>query len=81
VFGLNPTRLLSASTVDAILGFVQAGLGYSLVSWPTRDGPRAAGVIASPVRARGARFPITASWLKKGGENPLVALALDAASE
>lgn len=80
VFGLNPARLLSASTVDAILGFVQAGLGYSLVPWPTREGPRAAGVVASAVRARGAQFPITASWLKKGGENPLVALALEAAS-
>jgi DNA-binding transcriptional LysR family regulator len=81
LFGLNPARLLSASTVDAILGFVQAGLGYSLVPWPSRDGPRAAGVVASPVRTRGAAFPITASWLKKGGMNPLVALALEAASE
>jgi DNA-binding transcriptional LysR family regulator len=80
LFGLNPPRLLSASTVDAIVGFVQAGLGYSLVPWPSRDGPRAAGVVARPIRTRGATFPITASWLKKGGENPLVAVALDAVS-
>jgi DNA-binding transcriptional LysR family regulator len=80
LFGLNPARLLSASTVDAILGFVQAGLGYSLVPWPSREGPRASGIVAAPVRARGAAFPITASWLKKGGENSLVTAALGAAS-
>jgi DNA-binding transcriptional LysR family regulator len=78
LYGLNPPRLLSASTVDAILGFVQAGLGYSLVPWPNREGPRLAAVVSNPLRARGAVFPITASWLKKGGENPLVAVAIEA---
>jgi DNA-binding transcriptional LysR family regulator len=77
--GLNPPRLLSASTVDAILGFVQAGLGYSLVAWPSREGPRLSGVLSTPVKARGAAFPIAASWLKKGGESSLVAVALRAA--
>jgi len=62
--GLSPSCLLSASTVDAILGFVQAGLGYSLVSWPSKEGPRLAGVVSERIRAKEARFAITASWLR-----------------
>ena len=79
--GLSPPRLISASTVDAILGFVQAGLGYSLVPWPTRGGPKLRGVAATRVRMAGAVFPITASWLKSVDPNPLVIAALEAVSE
>ena len=77
--GLDPPQLLSASTVDAILGFVQAGLGYSLVSWPAASGPRLPGVVVERVRAKGATFPITASWLRRGSEISLVTMALEAA--
>jgi DNA-binding transcriptional LysR family regulator len=52
--GLSPSCLLSASTVDAILGFVQAGLGYSLAFSPSKEGPRLAGVV-SEQRGTGAR--------------------------
>lgn len=78
---LNPPRLISASTVDAILGFVQAGLGYSLVPWPRSAGPKLRGISATRVRIAGAVFPISVSWLKSGDPNPLVTAALEAAAE
>ncbi|MFO0680329.1 MAG: hypothetical protein U0169_27645 [Polyangiaceae bacterium] len=37
-------QVLTASSTDAILGFVAAGLGYSLVPWPTPSGPKVPGV-------------------------------------
>jgi DNA-binding transcriptional LysR family regulator len=63
--GLRPQSLLHASSTDAILGFVQAGLGYSLIPWPDRTGPNLARVVTSPLRAPGSVFQIHATWLRE----------------
>jgi DNA-binding transcriptional LysR family regulator len=78
-FGLAPAHLLFASTADSILAFVQAGLGYSLVPWPTRTLPKLRGVIWRKLEAEHARFPIAASWLRGSGANALIKAALEAA--
>lgn len=76
--GLSPRRLLTASTVDGILSFVQAGLGYSLIVWPSPKGPRLSGVAARRLRVAGSTFTITASWLRRASANPLLEAFLGA---
>lgn len=76
--GVEPKRILSASSTEAILGFVAAGLGYSLIPWPTEDGPRLPGVVALRQRGPGTEFPILATFCDRKEPDPVVAAALDA---
>lgn len=73
-FGV-PERTISASSVDAILAFVQAGLGFSVIPWLAERGPELDGVVAKPTQAETATFPIFALW-RSGGRHPLVEAAL-----
>jgi DNA-binding transcriptional LysR family regulator len=66
-----PLRTVSASSVDAILAFVKAGLGYSVIPWLDRRGPRVDGVVARRQQGPGTTFPIVALSLK-GSRNPLL---------
>ena len=72
----TPKRTVSASSVDAILAFVSAGLGFSVVPWLDRKGPRLTGVSAKRVTGAGTTFPISAMWRR--GNHALVQSALDA---
>jgi DNA-binding transcriptional LysR family regulator len=69
---------LSASSVNAILALVRAGLGYSLLPWPDTSGPRAPGLQAVRLTGAGTEFPVCASWRARTPEDPLVAAALSA---
>jgi len=60
--GAEPRRITRAPSVTSILSFVAAGLGYSLVPWPVKKGPRSRGVAVIPLRGKGTSFPIVASW-------------------
>ena len=60
--GRVPERLTFAPSVGSILSFVSAGLGYSLIPWPSRKGPRSPGVVVLPLRGDGTEFPIRVSW-------------------
>lgn len=79
--GCAPSMIVNASSVSGILGFVEAGLCYSLVPWADRRGPELRE--ARVVRASGkhSEFAVTAAyrrddaseWLKRalrlaGGE-------------
>ena len=77
---LGPSRrkTLSASSTEAILGFVAAGLGYSLVPWPEANGPRFRGVTAIRQKGPGTEFPILAAWRKRAEPDPLIQAALQA---
>ena len=75
----SPRRgTLSASSTEAILGFVAAGLGYSLVPWPEARGPQFRGVTAIRQKGPGTEFPILAAWRKHAEPNPLIQAALRA---
>jgi DNA-binding transcriptional LysR family regulator len=76
--GNAPQHTLSASSVNAILALVRAGLGYSLVPWPDTSGPRAVGMQAVRLTGPGTEFPVCASWRARSPEDPLVAAALSA---
>jgi LysR family transcriptional regulator, benzoate and cis,cis-muconate-responsive activator of ben and cat genes len=76
--GSERRKLLSASSTEAILGFVAAGLGYSLVPWPDVRGPQFRGVTAIRQKGPGTEFPILAAWRKLPEPNPLIDAALRA---
>ncbi len=77
--GLHPTQAFSADSSDTILGFVAAGLGFSLVPSLLEGGPRVAGVAAWPVSHPASRFPIQVAWRSRAAAHPLIEAALAAA--
>lgn len=74
-----PERVLTASSTEAILGFVAAGLGYSLIPWPTTSGPVMEGVRVTRVRGAGTAFPIWAVHRAGAERDPRLAAVLSAA--
>jgi DNA-binding transcriptional LysR family regulator len=77
--GAAPRRMLSAGSAETILGFVEAGLGFSIVPWLTEDGPRGRGIEVRPLTAPKVEFPVYAAWRKDTPENPLLDAALETA--
>lgn len=76
--GVRPGAVHGADSTDTILGFVAAGLGFSLVPWLAPGSPHVPGVVAHPVRMLGSTFPVHAAWKRGGPPHPLrdAALAL-----
>jgi DNA-binding transcriptional LysR family regulator len=77
--GITPREAFAADSSDTILGFVAAGLGFSLVPWLTSAGPKLAGVMAQKLERPAASFPIYAAWRKVSEGHPLIEAALAAA--
>ncbi|MCA9624699.1 MAG: LysR family transcriptional regulator [Myxococcales bacterium] len=79
--GNRPRRTLSASGVETILGFVEAGLGYSVVPWLDPKGPKARGVRTFPIRDPRGALPIHAVWRESRAPHPLLEAALEVAPQ
>lgn len=77
--GLQPDSVLTTSSVDAILGLVASGLGFSLVPGLTRSGPSLKGLVALPLPGEPVTFEVSCLWRKDTPENPLLDLALETA--
>lgn len=77
--GVAPPHMLSASSADAILGFVESGLGWSLVPSLDPTGPKSKGVAVLPLTSPKLEFPIVAAWRKDAPENPILDAALEVA--
>lgn len=77
--GLSPRRTLSASSAETILGFVEAGMGFSLVPSIDPDGPKGKGIVAVPLAAPKVEYPVVAAWRKDTPENALLDAVLEAA--
>ncbi len=76
LYGTVPTRTISADSSETILGFVAAGVGYSLVPWLDEHGPKMKGVVAIPFDVQGSTFTVHAAWRKNAPPNPLIRAAL-----
>ena len=76
--GAAPARVISASTTEAILGLVAAGVGCSLVPSIDEASLRRRGVVARPFAPGRGRFPVRAVWRASGPANPAVDVALGA---
>ena len=59
-FGVAPQRVVTATSASTILGFVESGIGYSLVPSMTPDGPRHKGVVGHPFGKN--TYPVYAAW-------------------
>jgi DNA-binding transcriptional LysR family regulator len=79
--GIVPRRVHSAESAESILGFVAAGLGYSLVPSVLAGGPGGPGIAAQPVTRPAAEFPIYAVWRKSAPNRAIVSLALSLAPQ
>ena len=79
--GIAPTQTIAASSADVILGFVESGLGYSLVPSLDADGPRAKGVRVEALASPKVEFRVSALWRKDTPENPLLDAALETAPQ
>ncbi|MCA8954489.1 MAG: LysR family transcriptional regulator [Planctomycetes bacterium] len=77
--GVQPARTITTSSTESILGFVESGLGFSLVPSLSQTGPRGRGLVARPITAPRIEFPVVAAWRKDAPENPLLDLALGCA--
>ncbi len=77
--GVHPVRVLSASTAEGILGFVESGLGYSIVPSLESAGPKAKGIVSLPLASPKVEFPVVAAWRRDTPENLLLDAALEAA--
>jgi DNA-binding transcriptional LysR family regulator len=79
--GVRPRRLHAADSSETILGFVAAGLGYSLLASLQPKGPRVPGVVAQPLTQAAREFPIYAAWRKSAHADPLLAALLSLAPQ
>jgi DNA-binding transcriptional LysR family regulator len=76
--GAAPARTIAASTTEAILGLVAAGVGCSLVPSIDEASLRRRGVVARPFAPGRGRFQVSAVWRATGATNPAVDVALGA---
>ncbi|MDA0932847.1 MAG: LysR family transcriptional regulator [Planctomycetota bacterium] len=79
-FEVRPEATMSLDTADAILGFVEAGLGWSLVPTLQPDGPSGRQLAAYPFGRPRVTFPISVLWRRDAPEHPLLDAMIDVAS-
>ena len=77
--GCSPRHTISAGSADTILGFVESGLGFSLVPALEPEGPSGPNLVALPLSAPKVEFEVVAAWRKDTPENPLLDAALETA--
>lgn len=73
---LTPRRVIAASSAEAILGLVAAGVGFSLVPSVAPSDVRRRGIVARPFSPARALFPVLAVWRTTTTPNAAVEAAL-----
>lgn len=77
--GLEPTEAFAGDSADTLMGFVAAGLGFSLVPMLLGAQPKLAGVVAQRLERPVTSFTINALWRNSAATHPLVEAVLLAA--
>jgi len=70
--GAAPAQVIHLDTADAILGYTEAGLGWSLVPSLDPDGPAGRRLAAYPWGRPRVTFPVVMAWRKDAPENPML---------
>ncbi|MFT4511614.1 MAG: DNA-binding transcriptional LysR family regulator [Planctomycetota bacterium] len=70
--GITPTSAIGLDTADTILGYVESGLGWSLVPSLDPDGPKGRRLSAYPWGKPRITFPIVMAWRKDAPEHPML---------
>ncbi|MEC8253022.1 MAG: LysR family transcriptional regulator [Planctomycetota bacterium] len=68
--GITLTSTIALGTADTILGYVESGLGWSLVPSLDREGPKGRRLAAYPWGEPRVTFPIVMAWRKDAPEHP-----------
>ncbi len=71
-YGALPQQTMNLDHADAILGFVESGLGWSLLPSLDPAGPKGARMAAFPLRRPRLTFPVVMAWRKDAPENPML---------
>jgi DNA-binding transcriptional LysR family regulator len=75
----QPVQVIGLDSADAMLGFVESGLGWSLVPSLDRDGPSGRRLAAFPLQRPRMTFPVVMAWRKDMPENPMLDALLECA--
>ena len=78
-FGAAPQQTMNLDHADAILGYVESGLGWSLLPSLEPGGPKGARLVAFPLRRPKLTFPVVMAWRKDAPENPMLDALLECA--
>ncbi len=70
--GTAPRQTISLDTADAMLGYVESGLGWSLVPSLDPSGPTGRRLAAYPWGKPRITFPVLLAWRKDAPENPML---------
>lgn len=70
--GIAPQQTIALDTADTILGFVESGLGWSLVPSLDRAGPTGRRLAAFPWGRTKTTFAVVAAWRKNAPPNPML---------
>ena len=70
--GFTPANSISLDTAETILGYVESGLGWSLVPSMDPEGPKSRRLSAYPWGKPRTTFPIVMAWRKDAPEHPLL---------
>lgn len=79
--GISPTSAIGLDTADTILGYVESGLGWSLVPSLDPDGPKGRRLAAYPWGRPPVTFSIVMAWRKDAPEHPLLDAMIACAPE
>jgi len=70
--GIVPASTIALDTADTIFGYVESGLGWSLVPSLDPDGPKGRRLASYPWGKPRMTFPIVMAWRKDAPEHPLL---------
>lgn len=70
--GVVPASTIGLDTADAMLGYVESGLGWSLVPSLDPHGPPGRRLAAYPWGKPRVAFPVLLAWRKDAPENPML---------
>ncbi|MFO1078542.1 MAG: LysR family transcriptional regulator [Planctomycetota bacterium] len=67
-----PAQTIALDTADVILGFVESGLGWSLVPSLDPTGPTSRRLVTYALARPDIAFPVVMAWRKDAPENPML---------
>ncbi|MCB9880504.1 MAG: LysR family transcriptional regulator [Planctomycetes bacterium] len=70
--GITPSSMITLDTADTILGYVESGLGWSLVPSLDPQGPKGRRLTAYPWGSPRVTFDVVMAWRKDAPEHPLL---------
>lgn len=78
---VEPSELITLGTADSILGFVESGLGWSLIPSLDPKGPSGRRLAAFPLGRPTRTFPVSLAWRKDAPQNPMLDALIESAPQ